>query len=217
MKGERVTCIVSTIAGAPDAAGRKNEYTVDFTYASRAWILRNLTLPWLSQMGFDQLLVTGIWEPGPGYGYVQVPEFYRGIGDLLLQRQAGYEMSQGDPEDWVLYLNDDTLWSPDNPSLPNDGPDVLSPSRWTRVRKSSGERLNDGSRESSEANATDYVQFHATLVRRRLTQRLPWVGIVPGPGLDVAFTAQLGEASLPWRPAPEYKVWDVELGANLWS
>jgi hypothetical protein len=173
-------------------------------------------LPWLSQMGFDQLLVTGVWEPGPGYGYVQVPEYYKGIGDLLFQRQAGFDFTTGAPEDWVLYLNDDTLWSPDNPALPTDGPDVLSPSRWTRARVGAGERLNDGSQASSTWNETDYVQFHGTLVRRRVTERVPWVSLPPVPGLDMAFTERLRDLAIPWRAAPEYKVWDVELGANLW-
>ena len=207
-----LSCVVCTIAGAPDAGERGNIYSVGLPYAARGWALRNLTLPWLSRMGFKELIVTGQWEQGPGYHYIKVPEVYRNIGDLLLQRQAGYDLSTGD---WVLYLNDDTIWDPSNP-LPADLEcQVLSPSRWSRAATPYGSPLNDGSMASSPYNEEDYVHFHATLVRREVTQRIPWVTLPPEPGVDVLFSMRLNYEGIPWRHAPEYKVWDIELGARI--
>lgn len=210
-------CIVNTIAGSEV---ERLTWEDGPAYPSRAFILRNLLLPWLSAMQrFDRIVVVGEWEIGPGYDYVYVAPVYHDVSDLFVQRQAGFDHLPGtNPNDWFLYLNDDTLWDPANP-VPAllEQTAVLSPSRWTRSRYPQGERINDGSKASSHWNDEDYVCFHGTLVKRWVTERIPWKQLPGGPGSDVLFTRMLAEHGVKWRYAPEYRIWDIEAGVKRWE
>ena len=211
-----ISCVVTTIAGADDADTRGNLYTCGGSYAQRGWVLRNVMLPWLHSMDvFDRLVVAGEWETGPEFVYAPRCQVYHDIKDILLQRQAGFEATTGEANDWVLYLNDDTIWCPENPvPQPGEPHGVLSPSRWTRARTSHAEPLPDGEGK--------FVQWHATLVKRKVTVRVPWSAFpdVLGPDgmhhFDLQFTDILEQAQIPWRYAPEYKVWDLEMGGSPW-
>jgi hypothetical protein len=215
-------CVVCTIALAPEAVEKKSFQGQGFfgpPYVLRGWMLRNVLLPWLSTMDFDSLTVSGVWEDGPGYKYVNVPPVTHNIGDLFLQRQAAFDsLSGSNSNDWFLFLNDDTLWDPRNArpsSLEEWG--VMSPSRWCRSRDQRGERVNDGSAESSEWNKYDYVNFHGTLVKRWVQEQVPWKSFEPVYGMDVSYTNALNFAGIPWRKAPEYRLYDLELFSTPWE
>jgi len=217
-------CVLCTIALGADGREVKKSFQglpiVGAPYGMRGWVLRTLILPWLGSMGvFEQIVVSGEWEDGPHYKYVPVPPVYHNIGDLFIQRQAAFDALAGtDPNDWVLYLNDDTIWDAANrvPS-PLESAGVLSPSRWTRGRYPRGERLNDGSRARSPWNDDDYVNLHGVLVKRGVTKRLPWTTLPPVPQMDVALTTALRDADIPWRYAPDLRVWDVEIFGEPWK
>jgi len=211
-----ISCVLTTIAGADDADSRGNLFTCGGSYAQRGWVLRNVLLPWLHSMDlFNQIVVAGEWETGPGFIYAPRCQVYHGVADILLQRQTGFEATEGEANDWVLYLNDDTIWEPRNPvPQPAEPCSVLSPSRWTRARTSHAEPLPDGGGK--------YVQWHATLVKRKVTAQVPWtsLSLEPGPDgmchFDLTFTETLEAAGIPWRYAPECKVWDLEMGGAPW-
>jgi len=209
--------VINTISLTPDAKDRSNPWVGGATYSERAWTMCNLVLPWYHAFNlFDDIVVTGVYVPGPGYRYIHVPEVYGNVNDILIQRQAGFDATMGDANDWVVYLNDDTMWDMTNPVPLRDDPNgVLSPSRWTRGRTTQGEALNDGSEGG-------YVQLHGTMMKRWATKRVPWTSLPPrepgreAPGLDITLTEALGKAGVPGRYAPEYKVWDIERWAQPW-
>jgi hypothetical protein len=203
------TAIVNTISLAADAdrassGGRP--------YADRAWLLRNVILPWYASLKvFDEVVVVGEFEEGPFHRYVPCPQAYHNVGDALIQRTVGLKATHGENGDWILFQHDDHLWDPRN-SLPRTegGFDaVLSPARMTRARAPFGERLNNGHREG-------YVSGHALLMRRWAAETVLWASVPPVFTWDVEYTKALKAANVPWRYAPEYVVWDLERGAEPW-
>ena len=206
----RFTCIINSIALAKDAARPSSGSR---PYAERAWLLRNVILPWYASLGvFDEVVVAGEFEEGLFHRYVPCAQVFHTVGDALLQRQLGFEATTGHPDDWVLFQHDDHLWAPENETL---GVSVaadraLSPSRWTRARRATGEALNDG-------HLVPHINGHALLMRRRIAALVPWTSVPPVFTWDVEYTAALARAGVAWRYAPEYAVWDLERGAEPWK
>jgi hypothetical protein len=204
------TCVINTIALAKDAdrissGGRP--------YSERAWLLRNVILPWYHDLGiFDEIVVVGEYEKGPYHRYVPCAPVYHTVADALIQRDMGFAAGKRDPNDWVLFQHDDHMFDGDNPLLGLLDPvyGVLAPSRWTRQRTPEGEPINDGSQDG-------YIMGHAVLMRNRVAERVPWTKAAPVFTWDMEYTKALCTEGIAWRYAPEYKVWDMEQGANLWG
>jgi len=205
-----LTCIINSIALAPDA---RRVSSGNRPYGERAWLLRNVILPWYRSLCvFDDIVVVGEFEEGPGYRYVPCPQVYHNVGDALIQRTVGLGATTGIDGDWVLFQHDDHLWSPENPVPRAQGgfDNVLSPARLTRARCALGEPLNDGHQDG-------YVNGHACLMRRWVAHKVPWSSVAPIFTWDIEYTKALATAGIAWRYAPEYAVWDLELGATPWA
>jgi predicted O-methyltransferase YrrM len=204
------TCVINTIALAKDAdrissGGRP--------YSERAWLLRNVILPWYHSLKvFDEIVVVGEFEEGPFHTYVPCPQANHTESDPLLMRDRGYAATSGDPNDWVLFQHDDHLWDPRNfpPGESRAARDyVLSPARRSRGRQALGEPLNDGNGE--------YINGHALLMRRMVAELCPWSEAPPVHAWDKGYTQVLTNHGVPWRYAPEYVVLDIEPFAESWS
>lgn len=206
-------------------------------YRDRAYALRSWVLPLYIQNPYiDQLIVVGVWEEGDGYEYVHCPASKHGNGvDALVQRQAGFERATGDV---LVFQHDDHFldmythhretgkagpsWflpviNQGTPEMSlflerekqHVGWQVLSPSRYTRLRNVSGERLNDGSRDG-------YINGHCAIYRREVIERCPWNGLPEKFIWDVLHTQQIREAGFKIEWTDAIKVWDIEAGARPW-
>jgi len=200
--------VINTIALARDAHRPSSGHR---PYHERAWLLRNVLLPWYQTLGlFDEIIVVGAFETGDGYTYVPCEAVHHSVADALIQRQRGLEASRGSADDWLLFQHDDHLWDPKNAVPSVDSCPVLSPSRWTRARQGGiGEPLNDG-------HSDGYVNGHACLMRRWAATKLQWATVAPVFTWDIEMTRRCGESGIRWRYAPEYKVYDVERGSTPW-
>src|SRR5262245_46660542 len=90
------TCCLGKRAGA-QASSSGNQY------AKRAAYLRDTVLPRLKS-SFDQVIVAGEFESGPGYEYAPCPSRYFNCRDVLAQRQAGFSLTR---YDFILFQMDD--------------------------------------------------------------------------------------------------------------
>ena len=202
-----IACVIGTSALAP-TADRLSSGGV--AYARRAFLLRNLILPTYRWAGsFSEVVVVGEWEPGPGITWVDFPSVYENCADALLKRQAGYDALKDKTVEWVLFQHDDHLWDPMN-LYPTSEAMVVAPSRWTRLRNSHGEPLNDGA-------IYGYVNGHACLMRPACFERgFRWNTLPPVFTWDIAMTERLRDLNLPWAYQPDLITWDVEEGSEPW-
>ena len=205
-----IACVINTNALAVES-GRLSSGRVP--YADRAWLMRNVILPcytsWNAGM-FEEIVVVGEYEPGPGYTYVEFPSVYHNCADALLKRQAGFECLKLAHE-WVVFQHDDHLYDPVNAVFAHEAASVLSPSRWTRARATTGEALNDGS-------AAGHLNGHVCLMRPSVLSvgGFNWAQLPPVFTWDVEATARLRNIGQSLRYAPELKSWDMERGATPW-
>jgi len=207
----KFSVVINTIALAPDAdrvssGGRP--------YAERAWLLRNVILPWYASLKvFDRVIVAGEWEEGPHHTYVPCPQVRHDVSDALAARDAGVAaLADGADEDWVLFQHDDHLWSPANPDprdLPADQA-VISPSRLCRSRNPLGEALNDG-------HEGGYINGHAVLMRLGAVRKVPWVTAAPVFTWDKEYTRALRAAGYAPAYTRDLVVWDMERDAQPWE
>ena len=205
-----LSVIINTIALADDAnrissGGRP--------YSDRAWLLRNVILPWYDSMGiFDQVIVVGEFEDGPFHDYVPFPQQSHTVADALLMRDAGTKALRCNDRGWVLYQHDDHLWDPRNQDeifLPSA--DVLAPARRTRARGGQyAEEINDGHEDG-------YINGHGLLMRRCVAERVPWASVEPVHTWDIEYTKALKDAGIEWCYAPEYAMLDIEPFADPFS
>jgi len=203
-----LSVVINTSALAPDAATHLSSGKVP--HAQRAWLLRAVILPRYIESGvFSEIVVVGEFEPGLGYTYLEFPSVYHNCADALLKRQAGYEALKQRSVGWVLFQHDDHMWDFANGYPAKEAADVLSLSRWTRARVGFGEQLNDG--------GLRHINGHACLFRFGVAARVPWTKAPPVFTWDMEMTKLLREANVAIRYAPEFKVYDMEFGAEPWK
>lgn len=178
-------------------------------YAGRAYALRNLILPLYTRWApvFREIVVVGEYEEGEGYTYVPCDSIYRNCADALIQRQAGFEALTKNSE-WVLFMHDDHLWDVEN-LIPRTTPyDVISPSRWTRLR-GAPERLNNG-------ETLGHISGHAVLMRPSVLRAFRWSSVPPVFTWDIETQRMLETMGYSVGREESVKVWDVEMGSEPW-
>lgn len=190
-------------------------------YNNRAFALRNFILPqYLADPCLDEVIVVGSWEEGEGYKYVHCPSTYYSCVDALEQRQKGFEASSGDV---VIFQHDDhvlqrNVWMEDLIGPFDDQADVLSPSRYTRLRHSNGERLNAGEPGYNEfVPPGGHLNGHCSIFRREVIQECPWTDCQKVFTWDVSMTQNvvMKGFKIVWTDA--IRCWDVELGSEPWK
>lgn len=189
-------------------------------YMLRSYALRTFILPrYLADPTLGEVLVVGEWEEAPEhlYKYVHVPAQHHGIGDAIVQRQAGFDAATGD---LLVFQSDDHVF---DASLSNAEPimqqhhvDVLVPMRRTRMRKLESERVNGG--EASERYPRGYVPWHGAVYRRSAIEAAPWSALQPPYlSVDVQHADRLRDAHqhIAWTDA--LVLWDVDFGGTPWQ
>ena len=177
----------------------------------RAYLLRCHLLPRLREMGFAEILVVGEFEPGDGYTWLNVPSVERSsIHDSIRKRHAGCLRASAP---FMLVMNDDHLLERDllrraEKYVTDQGADVVSPSRWTRLR---------GPRERLNAGDGAYVCGHAALYRREVLERCPWDAVPKIFSFDVAHSQQMRDAGFCLCYPDDVQIEDIEMGATPWS
>lgn len=202
------TCCLEPGAGERLSSGRR-------PYAERAWLLRNVILPYYTDIEDVQVVVSGSFESGEGYRYVKWPSVYRNCVDALTQRQLGLD-ALSDDVDWVVFQHDDHLLErrallalPSAPSVYDA--DVLCPSRWTRAR-GQVEQLNDGRPYAPDG----HINGHCVAMRPWVARRVPWVSVPPVFTWDIEYTKLLRAGGVAIQYAPELRCFDMEMGAEPW-
>ena len=207
-----ISLVVNPAALAPHADGKLSSGKMPYSW--RTYALRNFLLPsYTGDRFFDEVIVAGVWEDGPGYTYIPVPQEHHSWRDCIAQRQAGFEASHGDivihqhDDHWVRHIDGLNLaqWIGTAPSQF----DVLTPQRCTRLRNSAGERLNHGEHHY-------YIGGHCAVYRREVLERCPWKSVPRVFTMDVEHSRHIREAgfTIGWTDA--LKVWDVEYGSTPW-
>ena len=210
-----IACVIGTAALAEHAS--RTLSSGGQPYSNRAWLLRNVILPWYVSAGtFSEIVVVGEFEPGPGYTHIPFNSVYKNCADALVKRQAGWDALKHKNVEWILFQHDDHLYDPSNPYPAHDAAGVLSPSRFTRARCTQGEALNDGS--GVGPNALVHVNGHVCLMRHSVLENgFAWTQSPPLFTWDVEVTHLLRQRNVPIRYAPELVTWDMEAGAEPWK
>ena len=174
-------------------------------HQAREFALRNFIIPRAVEDGtWCEVIVVGEWEPGDGYRYIPSKSVHHSCVDALVQRQIGFEYSRGD---WVCFQHDDHIldWLPYFSSRS----DVVVPSRWTRLRRGVGERLNNGEDDG-------YISGHCAFYRREVLQACPWHEVPEVFTWDKEHTKRIveNEFEIEWLDEP--RIWDCEAGSTPW-
>lgn len=201
-------------------------------YANRAYLLRNFIIPQaVANPVITEVIVAGEFEEGNDYEYVPYKGIYNNCADALLQRQVGFEASNGDTSigDIVIFQHDDHLLDFDAITL-SLMLDVVSPARYTRLRNSAGERLNGGEprpcpdpkncREHlgiPPCGSIGYISGHCAIYRRKVIEVCPWSNVSPTFAWDGSHTKQIREAGFLIDWSTENKCWDIEYGSEPWQ
>ncbi len=183
-------------------------------YKIRAYALRCFLLP-MAIANFDEVIVAGEWEEGEGYTYVHAPSKFFGAEDALHQRQAGFEASTGDV---IVHCHDDHYIEGNTHGRPFD---VLSPARYTRLRRVAGERINGGepavAMDGVVAASGGYILGHGAIYRRAVLETAPWKNVPAIFTWDIQHTAQIKSLGLSIEWVSTIKAWDVEYGSRPWK
>jgi hypothetical protein len=188
-------------------ATQRNSSSAGVPHCDRAYALRNFIIPYYQHHpGVDELIVVGEWEPGD-YIYVHSPSEHFNWNDALVQRQRGFAASQSA---WIAFSHDDHWIELPKHWTPPPHSDVVVPDRWTRLRKGSGERLNNGRNER-------YVMGHCALYAREVIYNCPWDGVPPTRRIwDVQHTEMIVDRGYHIHWDDGLIAWDVEMGAQPW-
>jgi hypothetical protein len=221
-----ISLIINTCAGRDDGTLSNAKQP----HAHRAYLLRNFILPqYIADPYIDEVIVAGEWEEGEGYIYVPVAPIHRTWADTLPQRQAGFEASKGDilvfqhddhvldnarkePEfedDWDNVL-EDVLYG-------GESWDVLSPTRYTRLRNVAGERLNDNSPGFNKYTPPGGgINGHCCIFRREVIEAVPWNSLPIEWTFDIIMRERIQQAGfkIVWTDA--IRCYDCEMGAKPW-
>ena len=212
-------------------------------YGYRSYALRNWILPqYIADPYIDEVIVVGDFEEGEGYQYVPCPSVKFNWSDCIAQRHEGFLASSGDV---VIFQHDDHVFDKNSSNLiwARLGlQDVLSPARYTRLRKVEGERLNAGepaiaissgppfnfeenypgkvwrvNDPKSVVSIEGYIDGHGAIYRREVIKACPWNEVPKQFTMDVLHTAQIREKGFKIVWTDDIKIFDVEFGAQPWK
>jgi hypothetical protein len=183
-------------------------------HSMRLYALRSFIIPfYLSDPHVSEVIVVGEYEDGPGYTYLNVPSKHYSSADALAQRQAGFEASTGDT---IIFQHDDHILDPKWASNLDSRADVLIPQRWTRLRSSTPERLNNGEPECNPG-VKEYISGHCAIYKRAVLEVCPWGKVPQIRTWDCQHTWQIRDAGFRVTRSDTLKVWDVEFGSSPWE
>lgn len=159
----KISVIVNTACLDPSPGSNPHRSAA---YAERQRLLEEEVLP--SILGrFDEIIVAGIYKPGGGYQYVEVPPYERSRVDALIQREQGARHATGDI---LIFCHDDH-------ALGKGFRDQLlsEPEPWDLVipkrrHAKTGATLNNGRDEN-------YMGGHALAMKRWLWAEVPWTSV----------------------------------------
>ena len=169
------------------------------------------TLPSVLSESFNEVVLVGDWRDQPRLlspmRYVCVDPIFRDVRDALPKRDIGTLCTTADT---IVYINDDhALASHFGRALRAvlDEPwDVLVPNRYT-LRNNARVTLNNGERDG-------YCGGHATIVRRWIPERTPWLRYAYGADwvtwdVTASLAQQLDGARFAWHPRDELAIEDL--------
>ena len=213
-----ITLVVNTAAMQPEITLSSGKVP----HSWRGYALRNWILPaYINNPYIDQLIVSGVWEEGEGYEYVCCPSVNFDCTDALFQRHAGFLKATGD----ILIFAHDDHFLPEMPDPIGKCMDrdevygVISPSRYTRLRKVEGERLFNGEDRFPFSNCpgVPYISGHCGIYRREVIEKCPWNKVDKVFTWDICHTRQIKEAGFKINWTDDIRCWDVENGSEPWK
>ncbi len=163
----RISLIFNTASKDPAVQGgnpfRATPYSVRYALFKDKILLPSL------EMGFDEVIVCGVFEAGEGYTYVPMKPMRRDRRDALHQRDLGGAYATGD---LLVFCHDDHLPGPgfveELKQLNVDTSwDLLVPKRLHGI---TGAELNNG-------RADNYMGGHCLVMCRQLWAEVPWTSV----------------------------------------
>lgn len=204
--GKDLSVVVNTAALGEHA---EVESSGGVPHSEREYLLNTWILPRLIQDDLvDEIIVSGEWREGEEWIYVESTSEHFGPEDALKDRQLGFETSSGDV---IIFQHDDHILGPDATRLAKARSwPVVSPSRWTRMRDPTGERLNEGWSDG-------YLHGHAIVMEREVCKEVPWGEVPKVFTWDVEQTKMLLDAGYKPMMDSEMRVYDIEFGSEPWT
>lgn len=200
----RISYIINTASLDPWASASSNEHR-SAGYRERYRLLKEQVLPAALEQGFDEIIVAGSFEEGPGYHYIPVAPRCRDRRDALWQREIGARHSTGDV---LVFGHDDHKVGEDfahyiHIEPPAEPWDLLIP---RRVHGITGEDMNNG-------RLGDYCGGHVMVLKRWLWAQVPWTSI-DGEYWDKSLTRMWREAGAKIVFADDLTHIDIEASAS---
>lgn len=173
-------------------------------YAQRVdWVRKSVDT--LRDLGFQQVIVAGDFEPGKNYTYVPVGQQYHNCRDVLKQRQAGYDSVVGYPEHIWFQMDDMQLISASFETI--HGVDVVSP---VRVSSKTGEELNSGWNGIGYKDPVGpYIHTHAMLMSQKALLEAPWSLVSPIYRFDIVHYWLMQDRNLALSGNREWVIQDM--------
>lgn len=202
-------------------------------HAARAEMLQRTIPRLLKEPLITDVIVVGEYESGDGYTYIHSPSVNFDCTDALEQRHQGALAAQSDT---VLFLHDDHMPTRDffqNLMLRTQQFRLSTP--WDvfvpyRVSETPAGAFGDGDdrspcfRELNNGMDGHYVMGHASVIRRKMLNLVPWNTVPKVFTWDVEHTKLLraAKATIQWADreiGKEVFVYDLEseLGATPWK
>ena len=203
-----ISLVINTCAEGPISRSIVSSRGAGQPYAQRAYVLQNFIIPQAIEK-FGEVIVVGEWHDGKDYTYIPCESKAFDCTDALEQRQLGFEASVGDI---VAFQHDDHIFEGDLWPMDEqlNNPDVLVPERYTRLRRSEGELLNNGLQAG-------YISGHFAFYNRAVLEACPWKDVPKVHIWDKEHTEQIQEASFGIHWGFTHRVYDVEMGAAPWK
>ena len=169
---ERISLIINSACMAPHASATRNPFRQS-AYSDRTETIQKIlnTGPY-----FDECIVAGSYQPGPGYTYLNVEPVHADRRDALYQREMGARLATGDI---LCFTHDDHLPQFNGSDIPvGDGWDILVP---RRIHGKTGAELPNGQAEG-------YMGGHTLLMRREVWVAVPWLTVETARCWDLVMT-----------------------------
>lgn len=173
----KISLIINTAALDPKVASSNNPHRSS-SYGDRRRLIYDEILPRAN--AFDEVIITGVFEEGPGYTYWPVIPNFRDRRDALIQREAGARISSGNI---LVFTHDDHAPGDEFISrLPEYYSDILVPKR---LHIKTGRELNNGGPKFS---SPPYMGGHLLVMKREVWARVPWTTVLPERCWDLVMT-----------------------------
>lgn len=170
----KISYIINTAACDPWVHGSNPHRSAG--YRSRLDLMRNRILPIALEQGFDEIIVAGAYEDGPGYRYLPVAPHYRDRRDALVQRERGARLATGDV---LVFGHDDhclgadfSCWLREYCGAGAAPWDLLVPQRRHGI---TGAILNNGFEDGPLKSS--YMGGHVLVMKRWLWAQVPWTSV----------------------------------------